>query len=198
MNRFVAAIFVSLLLSLSLAAQSGTADAGRPSGARGPSFRANKEQVAKAQRNLSLAETGKMDDATRTALRSYQSQNGLRPNGKLNRATLEKMGIALTDAQKSIPVATDSFPSVKGNGKRGPVFRATKEQVGQAQRLLKQRGLYAGGETGKLDDQTRAAIRGFQEKVGMKATGTLNPKTLEKMGIGLTERQASNSQGSPQ
>ncbi|HYP52766.1 MAG TPA: peptidoglycan-binding domain-containing protein [Pyrinomonadaceae bacterium] len=73
--------------------------------------------------------------------------------------------------------------------KRGPVFRANKEQIKQAQTLLKQRGLYAGDPTGKLDDTTRAALRKFQEAEGLRVTGTLNRVTLEKMGIQLTERQ---------
>lgn len=73
--------------------------------------------------------------------------------------------------------------------KRGPVFRATKEQIKQAQALLKQRGLYAGDATGKLDDTTRAALRKYQEAEGLRVTGTLNRVTLEKMGIQLTEKQ---------
>ena len=73
--------------------------------------------------------------------------------------------------------------------KRGPVFRATKEQIKQAQTLLKQRGLYGGDATGKLDDTTRAALRKFQEAEGLRVTGTLNRVTLEKMGIQLTEKQ---------
>lgn len=73
--------------------------------------------------------------------------------------------------------------------KRPPVFRATKEQVKQAQGLLKGRGLYAGEAGGKLDEATRAALRKYQEAEGLKVTGTLNAGTLEKMSIPLTERQ---------
>lgn len=73
--------------------------------------------------------------------------------------------------------------------KRPPVFRATKEQITQAQTLLKGRGLYAGEATGKLDDATRAGLRKFQEAEGLKVTGTLNAVTLEKMSIPLTDRQ---------
>ena len=72
---------------------------------------------------------------------------------------------------------------------RGPVFRANKEQIKQAQALLKQRGHYAGEQTGKLDDATRAGLRKYQEAEGIKVTGTLNAATLEKMSITLTDRQ---------
>lgn len=73
--------------------------------------------------------------------------------------------------------------------KRGPVFRATKEQVKQAQMMLRQRGFYGGESTGKLDAGTRAGLRKYQEAEGLKVTGTLNRLTLEKMNISLTERQ---------
>ena len=73
--------------------------------------------------------------------------------------------------------------------KRGPVFRATKEQVKQAQAMLKQRGFYNGESTGKLDAETRAGLKKYQEAEGLKATGTLNRVTLEKMNISLTDKQ---------
>ncbi len=45
-------------------------------------------------------ETGKLDDATRAGLKKYQEANNLKVTGTLNQATLEKMGIVLTDKQK--------------------------------------------------------------------------------------------------
>jgi peptidoglycan hydrolase-like protein with peptidoglycan-binding domain len=73
--------------------------------------------------------------------------------------------------------------------KRGPVFRATKEQINQAQALLKSRGFYSGEQVGKLDDATREGLRKYQQAEGLKVTGTLNKVTLEKMNIALTEKQ---------
>jgi peptidoglycan hydrolase-like protein with peptidoglycan-binding domain len=73
--------------------------------------------------------------------------------------------------------------------KRGPVFRATKDQINQAQALLKDRGFYSGEQTGKLDDATRDGLKKFQTAENIKVTGTLNKVTLEKMGIQLTDRQ---------
>jgi peptidoglycan hydrolase-like protein with peptidoglycan-binding domain len=73
--------------------------------------------------------------------------------------------------------------------KRGPVFRATKDQINQAQAILKERGFYGGGQTGKLDDATREGLRKYQQAEGLKTTGTLNRATLEKMGVALTDKQ---------
>ncbi|MGH9942535.1 MAG: peptidoglycan-binding domain-containing protein [Pyrinomonadaceae bacterium] len=88
-------------------------------------------------------------------------------------------------AQSSVSGNTAPKPAVK----RGPVFRATKDQIKQAQALLKNGGHYAGEQTGKLDDATRAALRKYQQAEGLKATGTLNRDTLSKMSITLTDRQ---------
>jgi peptidoglycan hydrolase-like protein with peptidoglycan-binding domain len=73
--------------------------------------------------------------------------------------------------------------------KRGPIFRATKDQIKQAQAILKQRGFYAGEQTGKLDDDTRAGLKLYQKAEGLKVTGTLNKITLEKMNVTLTDKQ---------
>jgi peptidoglycan hydrolase-like protein with peptidoglycan-binding domain len=79
--------------------------------------------------------------------------------------------------------------AAKQGAKRGPVFRATKEQINQAQAILKERGFYAGEQLGKLDDATRDGLRKYQQAEGLKVTGTLNKVTLEKMNIPLTEKQ---------
>lgn len=73
--------------------------------------------------------------------------------------------------------------------KRGPIFRATKEQIKQAQTILKTRGFYNGEANAKLDDATREGLRDYQKAEGLKVTGTMNKLTLEKMGIELTEKQ---------
>jgi peptidoglycan hydrolase-like protein with peptidoglycan-binding domain len=87
---------------------------------------------------------------------------------------------------------SQSNASAKGtnsNRKRGPVFRANKDQIKQAQAILKQRGFYSGEQTGKLDPDTRAGLKKYQEAEKIKVTGTLNRVTLEKMNIPLTDKQ---------
>ena len=89
-------------------------------------------------------------------------------------------------AQTSTSTSTAGSKQEK---KRGPVFRANKDQINQAQAILKQRGYYAGDQIGKLDDATRDGLRKYQQAEGLKVTGTLNKITLEKMNITLTEKQ---------
>lgn len=87
--------------------------------------------------------------------------------------------------------STSTQTGTKQGAKRGPVFRATKEQINQAQAILKARGFYSGEQIGKLDDATRDGLRKYQQAEGLKVTGTLNKITLEKMNIALTEKQKS-------
>ena len=75
------------------------------------------------------------------------------------------------------------------NANRKPIFRATAEQVKQAQAILKQRSFYSGEQTGKLGAETRDGLRKYQQAESLKVTGTLNKLTLEKMGIALTDKQ---------
>ena len=72
---------------------------------------------------------------------------------------------------------------------RKSIFRANKDQIKQAQGILKQRGFYAGEQTGKLDADTRVGLKRYQAAEKIKATGTLNKLTLEKMGVTLTDKQ---------
>lgn len=160
---------------------------------RSPIFRAAKDQIIQAQKMLQVAESGKIDPATRAAAKKYQAENGLRATGTLNRATLEKMNIALSDKQKMIPASANSYASAasgeKSSTPRKAVFRASKDQIMAAQKLMREKSHYAGEQTGKLDPATREGLKKFQAANGVKVTGTLNRETLEKMGIELTGKQ---------
>lgn len=85
--------------------------------------------------------------------------------------------------------STTNTKAKSTNSNRKPIFRATADQIKQVQSILKQRALYSGEQTGKLDTDTRSAIKKFQEAEQIKVSGTLNKVTLEKMGVTLTEKQ---------
>jgi peptidoglycan hydrolase-like protein with peptidoglycan-binding domain len=208
MNKLILLLLSCLLLCIGVNGQTAT-DTPAPAAhiktetkPKRQIFRANKSQITDVQKMLktkgiySGEATGKLDDTTRASIKVFQKDNGLKQTGTLNRATLEKMGIELTDKQKLIPVSPNSYATAEsektptGNAKpKRTIFRATKDQVADAQKLLKEKGMYSGDETGKLDDATREGLKKFQEASGIKITGTLNQITLEKMGIELTEKQ---------
>ena len=102
-------------------------------------------------------------------------------------ATLSLSAVAA--AQTNTPSTTTTNTNTNAAKKRGPVFRATKEQIKQTQLILKQRGFYAGDSTGKLDTATRDGLKKYQEAEGLKVTGTLNAATLQKMNVALTDKQ---------
>jgi len=209
MRKFIFILFVSLLASISTNAQ--TTPTPSPSNAPTTSetkpkkqiFRATKDQIMLAQKMLKVEETGKLSDETRAAIKKYQPENGLKATGTLNRATLEKMGIELTDKQKEIPASPGSFataetdkPADSTKPKR-VIFRASKEQIMEAQKMLTTNKFYSGEATGKLDDATRDGLKKYQAANSLSPTGTLNQVTLEKMGIALTDKQKENSMKNP-
>jgi peptidoglycan hydrolase-like protein with peptidoglycan-binding domain len=112
---------------------------------------------------------------------------------KLLSTALLALALALSatalSAQNNNANTSTNTSSEMTKKKRGPIFRATKDQIKQAQTILKQRGFYAGIESGKLDTDTRAGLKKYQEAEGIKVTGTLNRLTLEKMNITLTDKQ---------
>ena len=103
--------------------------------------------------------------------------------------TLLLLCVLNTGVMAQSSTSTSTQAGTKQGTKRGPIFRATKEQINQAQAILKQRGFYAGEQLGKLDDATREGLRKYQQAEGLKVTGTLNKVTLEKMNITLTDKQ---------
>jgi peptidoglycan hydrolase-like protein with peptidoglycan-binding domain len=108
---------------------------------------------------------------------------------KILTLTLLLLCVSATGVQAQTSTSTTSRSATKQATKRGPIFRATKEQINQAQAILKERGFYAGEQLGKLDDATRDGLRKYQQAEGLKVTGTLNKITLEKMNITLTDKQ---------
>jgi peptidoglycan hydrolase-like protein with peptidoglycan-binding domain len=103
--------------------------------------------------------------------------------------TLSLTAAAQNNNANANAASSSTSKTTNANTKRGPIFRATKDQIKQAQAILKQRGFYSGDESGKITDETRAGLRKYQEAEGIKVTGTLNRMTLEKMNIALTDKQ---------
>jgi len=210
MKQLILLVVFALSLSLYASAQTSTSDqkvatsAATESKPKKQIFRATKNQIKLVQAVLKSKgiytgeATGTLDDITRASIKSYQKDNSLKETGTLNRVTLEKMGIQLTDAQKGMPASETSTASISksasasdsGDAKpKHTIFRATRDQITSAQGVLKTNKMYSGEATGKLDDDTRAGLKKYQEANGLKVTGTLNQVTLEKMGIELTDKQ---------
>jgi peptidoglycan hydrolase-like protein with peptidoglycan-binding domain len=169
-----------------------------------PSFRPTKDQVKQGQEILiqqklySGQATGVYGDS-RSAIKAYQKANGLEQTGKFDRATLDKMGIALTDSQKGIPATstTSSKSSSKTRAsadgpKRPAPFQASADQIKMVQQKLKDAKLFDGDADGKRSDALKLAVTKYQQANGLNATGGINAATLDKIGIALTDGQKAN------
>src|SRR5437762_13585436 len=99
------------------------------------------------------------------------------------------LSISVAQNQNANANSNGSSKSNKSTTNRKPIFRATADQVKQAQAILKQRSFYNGEQTGKLSADTRDGLKKYQQAESLKVTGTLNKLTLEKMGIALTDKQ---------
>jgi peptidoglycan hydrolase-like protein with peptidoglycan-binding domain len=212
MKRLFAVFFTVALLAMAAIAQESTASGPSAGTKSAPKvFRATKEQIKEVQAKLKAGkmyageESGKLDDATRSSIKQWQGGNGLKQTGTLNRATLEKMGVELTETQKLVPASQNSYAAADSKTKettstekpKRTIFRATKDQIAEAQKKLKAGNMYSGEESGKLDDSTRDGLKKYQEANGLKVTGTLNQVTLEKMGIELTDKQKASTAATP-
>lgn len=202
--------YLFIVLIVTLSAFSTFASGGSPvpspsptTTTKAPVFRPTKDQIKQGQQILidqklyTGQATGVYGDS-RDAIKAYQKANSLDVNGKFDRATLEKMGIPLTDSQKgtaSTPSASSSSTSSSSSAstsdgpKRPAPFRANVDQIKAAQKILRDGKMLTGGEDGKLDDLTRDGLGKYQEANTLKVTKTLNATTLEKMGITLTDKQ---------
>ena len=224
---FVAAAISAQGASSSASAATTAATADKPK--KPAVFRPTKDQIKQVQTMLKDKKlydgeaSGTYNEPTRTGIKGFQKDNGLKETGTLNRATLEKFGVELTDNQKLIAVSPGSFAnaddakaakpakpakttdastpakasmaasSTEDKPKKAAPFRASPDQIKAAQKMLKDGKMYAGEETGKLDDPTRGGLKKFQEAKGVKVTGTLNAITLDKMGISLTDKQKADA-----
>ena len=210
MKKILVTIFACLILSFSLTAQTGngiktTTDKSTSTSKRKGVFRATKAQITQVQTMLNKKKmysgeiSGKFNDDFRSSIREFQGKNELKKTGTLNRATLEKMGVALTDKQKTYPINPNSYDTSKNNEpdkpkrKRRKAFRATKKQMTTAQTRLKGDNKFAGEVTGKYSKEFRTSLKTYQKANELKSTGRLDRVTLERMGIALTKKQKGTS-----
>ena len=220
MKKYVFVPFLLVIAAFSAYAQTKSPVAGKIVGspAEPSATRPNKDQLIMAQKILNVKPTGKIDAATTAALKKFQTENQLPPKGILDVATMRKLGIGLTALQRGVPVPVPAVapppipepvapaivktepPKVapkitpKAAPKPKNTFRATKDQIVQAQKLLKRQGLYSGKETGTVDAATSESLKKYQTANDLEATGTINQITLEKMDITVTDRQRAESE----
>ena len=90
-------------------------------------------------------------------------------------------------------------PSSKESGMssrmRGPERAQTHSAntIKQVQQALKDKGHDPGSIDGIMGQRTKEALRSFQQKEGLTATGTLDAQTAEKLGVSMDARSGKGS-----
>jgi len=79
------------------------------------------------------------------------------------------------------------------NGKSGRAAGGNAEQVKAVQQALKDKGHDPGEVDGKMGPKTQAALRDYQQKEGLKATGRLDSETASKLGVQASASSSSSS-----
>jgi peptidoglycan hydrolase-like protein with peptidoglycan-binding domain len=74
---------------------------------------------------------------------------------------------------------------------------ANSEQVKAIQQALKDQGHDPGDIDGIMGPKTQAALRDYQQKQGLKATGRLDAETSAKLGVEAKTSAAPSSSSSP-
>jgi len=97
-----------------------------------------------------------------------------------------------TPQAKTPPPKNPSVPATKKSSKpakkRSPRPRAQKaptaDRIREIQTALGQKGFYEGEANGKWDARSMAAMKKFQAANDLTATGKLDAKSLQKLGLG--------------
>jgi peptidoglycan hydrolase-like protein with peptidoglycan-binding domain len=115
--------------------------------------------------------------ATQNALKTFQTKNGLRATGSLNRRTARKLGLLGSSPAQASAVAPDRIDETK------PVrIGQTGEQVKLVQNALILAGIkVSGGADGAFGPATQTAVKSFQASKGLNQTGVVDSATAKAL-----------------
>jgi peptidoglycan hydrolase-like protein with peptidoglycan-binding domain len=149
-------------------------------GARGDAVRAVQLAIVRAGGFLLGGVDGIFGPGTTSAVKAYQIVNGLRVTGVIDAATARVMQITLpkSDRRTRRPSTPPSRSYVGLRiGSRG-------EYVRRLQQALMRNGVYVlGGADGIFGPATGSAVRQFQSREGLSATGTVDRATARALGL---------------
>ncbi len=143
-------------------------------GAQGALVKALQQALINAGSAVRGGADGSFGAATKTALTSYQSANGLTASGSVDEATATKLGLG---ALAPAPVAANQYVGLK-IGAQGALVK-------DLQRALLQTGLVLrGGADGSFGAATKVALISFQKVNGTEQTGVVGTMDASVLGLG--------------
>lgn len=144
---------------------------------------------------------GVMGGQTRSAIRKFQKEKGLKQTGKIDSVTylaLNRHKEAAKEPSK-IESENDFFTSISGQNQEINVIAEEKKsradvqdeimsyrlkpkgRTRQIQTALRKAGFYKGEVDGKEGPQTKRAIKAFQKAKGLNPDGVVGPRTWEEL-----------------
>ncbi len=166
-------------------------------------------QQALNEKGASLRVDGIMGPNTRAALRNYQQQNGLRATGTIDQQTRQSLNLASyrngaksgngqasadrngtfernSDRNADMRNAGQGQADMRTNGSSDQRFGMQHAQGREEVRQLQQ-ALNANGASlqvdGVMGQNTRSALRNYQQQNGLQATGRIDQQTEQKLNI---------------
>lgn len=130
---------------------------------------------------------GDFGPGTEEAVKAFQEQYKLTPDGVVGSGTLTKL------ASASATKRPDVTPTPVGSLKLG----ASGDDVREVQRRLKSLGFYNGSVDGDYGEGTEAAVKAFQKQYGLTADGKAGAQTLEKLRNARATAKPVNKPGTP-
>lgn len=136
--------------------------------------------------------TGKVDgdygDGTVSAVKAFQSRNGLKADGVAGEATMKLLESgnakkAPTPTPKPTPTPTSSALRLGSSGSK----------VKTMQQKLKNLGYYTGSVDGQFGEGTEKALKAFQKANGLSADGVAGTATLNKLNSSSAKSAVSES-----
>jgi peptidoglycan hydrolase-like protein with peptidoglycan-binding domain len=91
--------------------------------------------------------------------------------------------VATAHAQQPMAPSADKPKGKESATGKSNMAGAKGEQVKAAQQALKDKGHDPGAIDGVMGPKTQAAVRNFQSKEGLKASGRLDTETMAKLGV---------------
>ena len=145
------------------------------SGMEGASVRALQKRL-KALGYYSGSTDGSYGDGTMQAVKTFQSQNGLKADGKAGTATLNKLYSDSARRFSSAGTAADSG-EVSSTGYVTLREGDDSDAVRKLQRKLKDLGYYSGSVDGDYGSGTTQAVMVFQQMNDLRVDGVAGPQT---------------------
>ena len=155
-------------------------------GAKGNVVRLVQEALAAAGLTVRGGIDGVFGSGTAASIAKFQSSKGIAPTGALDATTARALGLVAPAATQAPAATAPAKPST--NARLNPKSLPSRGSKGKSVRILQRALVNAGitvkgGIDGVFGGATAVALRTFQEKNGIPATGLFDTRTAVALGL---------------